>query len=134
MEYTLCDGKKGDTKHFISNGYRYILTQIYGETKYLRCTLWRTDPWKCPGRANICENNLLTSKQEHNHTSVVYDSDSIQLRNKLKRAAENSTLSLREIFYKETSDDPAGASIAYCQIRNSLVKRRNKLFPGAQNP
>ena len=112
----------------------YILTQIYGETKYLRCTLLMTYPWKCLGRANICESNLLNSKQEHNHASAVLDSDLIQLRNRLKRAAENSTLSLREIIDKETSDDPAGASIAYCHIRNSLVKRRKKLFRCALNP
>ena len=110
MEYTICEGKKVDSKHYISIYYRYTLTQIYGGTKYLRCTLWRTQPWNCPGKAFICDgSNLLTNKQEHNHTPAVYNSDTIQLRNKLKRAAENSTLNLREIFDNQTSDDPAGA-------------------------
>ena len=131
MEYTICEGKKIDSKHYLSIGYRYTLTQIYGGTKYLRCTLWRTQPWNCPGKAFICDDsNLLTNKQDHNHAPAVYNSETIKLRNKLKRAAENSTLNLREMFDDQTRDEEAGASIAYCQIRNSLVKRRKKLYPG----
>ena len=34
------------------------------------------------------------------------------------------------MFDDQTRDEQAGASIAYCQIRNSLVKRRKNLYPG----
>ena len=80
------------------------------------------------------ESNLLTNKQEHNHTPAVYNSDTIQLRNKLKRAAENYTPNLREIFDNQTSDDPAEVSIAYCQIRNSLIKEEKNSFQVCPEP
>ena len=99
-----------ESKHYLSIGYRYTLTQIYVGNKYLRCTLWRTQPWNCTGKAFIYDdNNLLTNKQDHNHAHAVYNSETIKLRNKLKRAAENSTLNLREMFDDQTRDEEAGA-------------------------
>ena len=78
-----------------------------------------------PDNAFICDvSNLLTNKQDHNHTPTVYNSETIKVRNKLKRAAQNSTLNLRELFDDQTRDEQAGASTAHCQIRNSLIKRR----------
>ena len=130
MEFSLVEGKKLGSFHYISQGYRYTPTQIYGGARYLRCTLWRTDPFICPGKAIITEaSNLLNMKLEHNHTQENYKSESIELNNKLKRAAENSTLNLREVFDKTTSCEPAGATVSYRHVRNTMVKRRKTILP-----
>ena len=106
-----------------------MVIDIYEYRKRLRCTLWRTHPFNCPGKAIITEaSNLLNMKLEHNHTQENYKSECIEL-NKLKRAAENSTLNSRKVFDKTTISEPAGATVTCHHVRNTLVKRRKTILP-----
>ena len=78
--------------------------------------------------------SLLIVKKGHNHSIEAYNSESIDLKNKLKRAAENSTLlNLREIFDEQTRNDAAGASISFPKVRSTMAKRRKTQFPGLPN-
>ena len=130
MEFSLVEVKKLGSFHYISQGYTYTSTQIYGGARYLRCTLWRTHPFICPGKSIITEaSNLLNMKLEHNHIQENYKSECIELNNKLKRAAENSTLNLREVFDKTTSCEPDESTVTYHHVRITLVKRRKTILP-----
>ena len=135
MDFTITAGKKGTSQHYLSQGFRYSLTQVYSGTKYLRCTLWKTNPWNCPGKGHIYNmSSLLIVKMSHSHTIEDYNSESIDLKNKLKRAAENSTLlNLREIFDEQTRNDAAGASISFRNVRSTMAKRRKTQFPRLPN-
>ena len=132
MEFSLIECKKLGSFHYISHGYRYISTQIYCDARYLRCTLWRTHPFYCPGKAIFTDaSNLLKIKLEHNHTLENFESESFELKNKLKRAEENSTLNLRlrEVFDRTTSCEPAGATVSYRHVRNTMVKSITFILP-----
>ena len=52
--------------------------------------------------------NLFYLTQNHCHTEEAYKSKLIALNNKIKRAAENSTDSLRQVFDQVTASDEAG--------------------------
>ena len=52
MDFTITAGKKGTSLHYLSQGFRYSLTQIYSGTKYLRCTLWKNKPMELPRKGS----------------------------------------------------------------------------------
>ena len=98
---------------------------------HLRCTLWRTRGIFCNGTGRIdLENNLLYPKHVHSHTEADYQSDIISLKNRIKRRAEASTKSLRQVFDDVTSSDQAGAMVTYKNVRNTMLKRRRLELPG----
>ena len=78
--------------------------------------------------------SLLIVKKGHSHTIEDYNSQSIDLKNKLKRAAENSTLlNWREIFDEQTRNDAAGPSISFPNVRSAMAKQRKTRIPGLPN-
>ena len=68
--------------------------------------------------------------QDHNHDTDAYKTQQIDLRNKLKRAAETSSDRLRNIFNDTCRNHQEAASISYRNTRSIKSKRRMLQIPG----
>ena len=110
MEYSITEGKKLGTHNYSCQGYLYTRSSSSDKCIYLRCALWRSHGIECRGFGRINnECNFFYLTQNHCHTEEAYKSKLIALNNKIKRAAENSTDSLRQVFDQVTASDEAGA-------------------------
>ena len=105
MKFSIVEGKRFNSLNYISDGYRYTKYRELNETIYLRCTL--SKKCACHGLDNISSiMNQLEVTNSHNHSR--YQSDGIV---RVKRAAESSTDSLREIFNNECRDSHVGYTL-----------------------
>ena len=66
-----------------------------------------------------------------NHCTTQADkSEVINLNSRIKRAAETSTDSLRQVFDDVTGSDQANALVSYKHLRKTMLKRRRLEVPG----
>ena len=95
---------------------------------YLKCTLAKE--CSCNGLAKVDTRvDLLEITRAHNHSQSDYNSDSIVLANRIKRAAESSTENLREIFDNECRNSSAGFSLTFRKLESTMYKRRKLEVP-----
>ena len=51
------------------------------------------------------------------------------LKNKLKRAVDDSSDRLREVFNETCRNDPCSSLVTFRQMESSICKRRRKMYP-----
>ena len=121
--YEVIEGYRKDSSVYTNGGYAYKKDKDAKGIRYLRCTKFREG---CPARAKICLNsNVLSIIKEHeNHD----DSESqIAVRivlTKLKRRAEDSQESLRELFDEEANESEVGGQISFVRVESTMFRRR----------
>ena len=103
----------------ISDGYRYTKYRELNETIYFRCTL--SKKCACHGLAKISSIvNQLEVTSFHYHSGADDQSVGIVLANRIKRAAESSTDSLREIFNNECRNSHVGYTLTFKQLESTM--------------
>lgn len=117
---------------FVSNNFRYVKSSSKGNTRYLKCALFRDG---CPGTARIKgEPEGLTELQEHNHDEEAYKMSKhavgLNVRGKSK---DDTALSIREIFDKSTGQAPnqnlTMEQFGFQQLQSGMYKSRRSRLP-----
>jgi hypothetical protein len=133
-------------KFLIKSGeFGYVKDYIYKDktgiekTLHLKCRLYGK-PYNCLGRARIGLPNtdvgLLKHTVIHNCESKEEEKVSIEAKGNMKRKAETTTSSLREIFEDELSQNEALSNIlTFPQVASAMQRRRRmNLPPNPKNP
>ena len=124
------EGEKRGSKLWVHNGKGYVKERETPNTLFLRCRQFKKD--SCKGRAVIrTEVDLIVIKYEHSDdcsdSSEVFDI--IELKSDLKRKAENSSTSLRQLFNDGVEDSSVADQINYPLLIDSMNKRRRLMTP-----
>ena len=128
MEYSVIEGKKLNSKNYESEGFRYVKTRECEGSIYIKCALFRTNSCPCIGRIDKAT-NLMNLTHIHNHDTASYNDTKIILSNSIKRKAEVSTASLREIFNETCRESDGASSVTFRSLGSSMYKRRRTLQP-----
>lgn len=123
-------GEKRGSKIWIHNGKGYIKERETQRNLFLRFRQFKKD--NCKGRAAIrTDVDLIIIKNAHSDdccdSAEVFDV--IDLKSSLKRKAENSSASLRQIFNDGVEDSPVADQINYLHLIDSMNKRRRLMTP-----
>ena len=80
----------------------------------------------CPGRAslNLETGEFFDTKAHSEHQVTDEQIEVLQLKTNLKRKAENSQGTLREIFDEATNNSEFGGLVSFIDLENSMYKRR----------
>ena len=123
MEFTAI--QKGRGFVYAANDYIYRTSSIAKGIKYLACV--NVD---CKGTAKIEGATLVELSPHNNHGSMSEEIVKLMMLAKMrKRAAEESSSTLRQIFDNETRSTAAGASIGFNDVESSMYKRRRLQKP-----
>ena len=113
--YDVIEGIRKDSFIFIHGSYTYRKDKDYKGIRYLRCTKFRDG---CSARARVCfHSNVFSIIQEHvNHETAETQVKITKVLSKLKRKAEDSQQSLREIFYEEANLSEVPGNISFVHV------------------
>ena len=121
--YDVIEGIRKDSSIFVHGSYSYRKDKDYKGIRYLRCTKFRDG---CSARARIClHSNVFSIIQDHgNHETADTQVKITKVISKLKRKAEDSQQSLREIFDEEANQSEVGGNISFVHVESAMYKRR----------
>ena len=123
--YDVIEGIRKDSSIFVHGSYSYRKDKDYKGIRYLRCTKFRDG---CSARARIClHSNVFSIIQDHgNHETADTQVKITKVISKLKRKAEDSQQSLREIFDEEANQSEVGTPKVQIGIRPKNLHMWNK--------
>ena len=121
--YHVLEGNWRSSLVYRNGTHTYIEDKDSDGIRYLRCAKYK---YGCPGRAKLDLNlDVFSMVRGHgNHESFERDIEVMNLKLKLKRKAEYSQGSLREIFDDEVDQSPVAGYISFPQLENTMYKRR----------
>ena len=129
MAYSTIESNKLNYFNYEFEDFIYSNVRSNSKYRYLRCILYRKLKCKGFGKIDLYSNQFIPT-QDHNHDTDAYKTQQIDLRNKLKRAAETSSDRLRDIFNDTCRNHQEAASISYRNTRCIMSKRRMLQIPG----
>ena len=126
--YHVLEGNRRGSLVYRNGTHTYIKDKDSDGIRYLRCAKYK---YGCPGRAKLDLNlDVFSMVRDHgNHESFERDIEVMNLKSKLKRKAEYSQGSLREIFDDEVNQSPVAGYISFPQLENTMYKRRRLHTP-----
>ena len=139
------EGSRKGTQLYWSGDFGYVKDYIYKDknglekTLHLKCRLYGK-PYNCLGRGTIglpnTDKSLLKHTKIHNCESKEEEKVSIEAKGNMKRKAETTTSSLREIFEDELSQNEALSKVlTFPQVVSAMQRRRRmNLPPNPKNP
>ena len=121
--YKLIEGLRKGSQLCVSNSYLYVKDMDKNNHRYMKCAEFRKG---CPGRASLnLETGEFSDTTAHDRHQVTDEHvEILQLKTSLKRKAENSERTLREIFDEETNKSDFGGYVSFIDMENSMYKRR----------
>ena len=122
--YEIIEGARRGSHVYISGSYVYTKEKDNGKYRYLQCVEFREG---CPGRASIyLKTDQFALTREHNDHQQVTDEkvEVLKLRTTLKRRAEISQGTLKQIFDEEASSSRVGGQVSFVNLGSSMYKRR----------
>ena len=129
--FVLIEGEKRGSKLWVHDGKGYIKEKETQTNIFLRCRQFRKN--NCKGRAVVSQADANLIHIKNSHSQDCSDSaevfDVIDVKSSLKRRAENSSASLRQIFNDEVEVSPVADQINFPQIIDSMNKRRRRMSP-----
>ena len=127
--FRVTEGEKRGSTLWIYDGKGYIKDRELNDQIFLRCRRFKSD---CEGRAKIvlAENMLnITTAHSDQCTDTAEVFSIIELKSTLKRQAENTTSSIRQLFNDGVEGLIVADQICYPQLSNSMNKRRRLMIP-----
>ena len=128
--FKVTEGEKRGSTLWIYDGKGYIKDRELNDKIFLRCRRFKSD--FCEGRAKIvlAENMLnITTAHSDQCTDTAEVFSIIELKSTLKRRAENTTSSIRQLFNDGVEGSIVADQICFPQLANSMVKRRRLMIP-----
>ena len=119
--YEIIEGCRKDSFIYVNGGYTYRMDKAVKGIRYLRCTEFKVG---CPGRAKISSDMISITNEHKNHEESETNVEIRKLLTKVKRKAENSQGSLRELFDEEANESEVGGNISFARLENTMYKRR----------
>ena len=122
--YEIIEGARRGSHVYIRGSYVYTKEKDNGKYRYLKCVESRKG---CPGRASIyLETDQFALTREHNDHQQVTDEkvEVLKLRTTLKRRAEISQGTLKQIFDEEANSSRVGGQVSFVHLESSMYKRR----------
>ena len=107
-------------------GYTYRKDKEVEGVRYLRCTKFREG---CPSRAKISLEFIYIIKEHENHEASESKIEIRKVLSRVKRKAEHSQESLRELFDKEANESEVGGLISFVKVKNIIYKKRRLRGP-----
>ena len=119
--YHVLGGNRRGCLVYRNGTHTYIKDKDSDGIRYLRCAKYK---YGCPGRAKL---DVFSMVRDHgNHESFERDIEVMNLKSKLKRKAEYSQGSLREIFDDEVNQSPVAGYISFPQLENTMNVQTKK--------
>ena len=124
------EGEKRGSKLWVHNGKGYVKERETPSSLFLRCRQFKKD--NCKGRAVIrADVDLMSIKNEHcddcSDSAEIFEI--IDLKSNLKRKAEKTSTSLRQLFNDGVENSSVADQINYPQLMDSMNKRRRLMTP-----
>ena len=125
--YEVIEGSRKYSFVYANGGYTYRKGKDAKGIRYLRCTKFREG---CPALAEVCLNsNVLSIIREHeNHDESESEIAVRKVLTQLKRRAEDSEESLRELFDEEVNESEIGGQIIFVRVVSTMFKRRRLIM------
>ena len=119
------EGKRSGSINYVIGNKLYIKESIYNENLLAHCIHKRRG---CRARATLCKDTLeVKSSSKHSCDTDAIHIAKAQLENKMKKMAEETSLSLRQIFDDISQENPvAAAKISWTTIESAMTKRRQR--------
>ena len=128
MNYRIVEGERRNSSLYNFNSFCYTLHHDLKNHISVRCKDWKKKNCKAVGK--ICKiEDIFEPAVFHLHP--VDDTDILEIKTEMKRKAESSTSSLREIFdeVSSSSNREIAAKVSFNQMENTMLKRRRKSEP-----
>ena len=119
--YEIIEGCRKDSFIYVNGGYTYRKDKDVKGIRYLRCTEFKVG---CRGRAKISSDMISITNEHKHHEESETNVEIRKLLTKVKRKAENSQGSLRELFDEEANESEVGGNISFVRVENTMYKRR----------
>ena len=117
------EGNGRNSKLYVTEGRAYIVNKVTNSDIYLRCRLFRSA--SCPGRAILPRfENCLKQTIKHVCSKQYKELHIIGLKSKMKRLAEETNETLRDIYEAVVVDPEDRASIEFSDISQAMYVRR----------
>ena len=125
-KYEIIEGCRKDSFIYVNGGYTYRKDKDVKGIRYLRCTEFKVG---CPGRAKISSDMISITNEHKHHEESETNVEIRDLLTNVKRKAENSQGSLRELFDEEANESEVGGNISFVRVENTMYIRRRLNSP-----
>lgn len=128
MNYRIIEGERRNSTLYIYNFYSYTLHHDLKNHISVRCKDWKKKNCKAVGKISKIE-DVFEPAGFHLHP--VDDTNVLEIKSEMKRKAERSTSTLREIFdeVSSSSNREIAAKVSYNDMESTMLKRRRKSEP-----
>lgn len=130
MNYVIIEGTRKGSHLYVHNQQLYLFHRESSEYITVRCRDWRRNTCKGGGKIKKSD-DVFQEVAEHNHPPKTADIKILTMKTKLKRKAEESSDTLREIFNNVSEDTPleTATKVSFNEVENVMFKRRKTREP-----